>query len=159
MTRKRSAYRPRPVMTDPLSILRPADPAHRAMVMVRFLTALDAMACGQHPGEAEWRDLSDAINTVETLAMHQGKLVPAEVMPTVTAAIAAMVGAARRHQAGQRMGLTGEGLGALRGVLAIYQTCLDGLTEHEVAMAQAETQRRVNAILRSKGRADSVVML
>jgi hypothetical protein len=159
MSRKRSTYRPKPVMTDPLSILRPADPARRAMVMARFLTALDAMASGQHPGEADWRDLSDAINTVETLALHQGKLVPAEVMPTITAAIAAMVGAARRHQAGQRMGLTGEGLRALRDVLGIYETCLDGLTEREVCMAQAETQRRVNALLRSHRTSPMVVAL
>lgn len=158
MTRKRSHYRPKPVMTDPLSLLRPADPARRAQVMVRFLTALESMARGAHPGEAEWRDLSDAINTVETLALHQRKLVPAEVMPTVNAAIAAMVGAAKRFQAGQRMGLTGEGLQALRDVLGIYDTCLDGLTEREVAMAQAETQRRMNSILRARGASHDMVI-
>lgn len=157
--RKRSAYRPKRVISDPLTLLRPADPEASARVMARFYTALDAMARAQHPGEAEWRDLSDAINTVETLALHQHKLVPAEVMPTVSAAIVAMVEAARRHHAGLRMGVSGTGLQALRDVVNIYDQCLQGLTGREMALAQAETQRRVNVILHARGGVDTTVVM
>ena len=159
MTRKRSTYRPRAVMSDPLSLLRPAEPARRATVLLRFDTALQEMAAGRHPDEAEWRDLSDCVNTVETLALTLGKLVPAEVMPTVNAAIAGMVGAANRFRAGQGMRLDAAGLEALRDVVDIYRQALDGLTEREMAMAQAETQRRVNALMRARKTNHQVVSL
>ena len=155
----RKRYRPRPVNRNPLAAMRPAAPEAAARVMDRFRSALQAMAACRHPGEAEWRDVSDAVNTVETLALVQGKLIPAEVMPTVQAAIAAMVGAAKRFQAGQRMGLDGAGLQALRDVLAIYEQCLEGLTEREMAMAQAETERRMHALLRAKKPDSQVIAL
>lgn len=157
--RKRSTYRPKPVMSNPLAAMQPAPLAERERLMARFRSSLHTIAAGSHPGEAEWRDLSDAINTVETLALHQRKLLPAEVMPTVTACIAAMVGAANRFKAGQGMRLDGAGLEALRDVLAIYEQCLEGLTEKELAAAQAETQRRVNQLLRSRKPSHEVIAL
>ncbi len=159
MTRKRSAYRPRSVISDPLSLMRPADPQRRAGVMLRFLTALDAMARSEHPGEEEWRDLSDAINTIETLALTLHKLDPAEVMPLVNAAIAAMVGAAKRFREGKGMRLDAPGLQALRSVIDVYRQCLEGLTEREMAMAQAETQRRMNQLLHARQPTHEVVCL
>lgn len=159
MTRKRCNRRQRPVMTNPFALMRPASQEARDRVLMRFLSALDSMARGEHPGEAEWRDLSDAINTVETLSLHMGKLVPQEVMPVVNAAIAAMVGAANRFKSGQGMRVDGAGLRALRDVIDIYRQCLEGLTEREMAMAQAETQRRVNALLRAKEQNREVVEL
>lgn len=159
MTRKRSAYRPRPVISDPLSMLRPAPKADRDRVMGQFLSSLQTMVAGSHPGEEEWRSLSDAINTVETLALNLRKLDPLEVMPTVTASIATMVAAANRFKAGQGMRLDAPGLQALRDVLAIYEQCLEGLTEREMSQAQAETQRRVNALLHSKKPSAQVIAL
>lgn len=159
MSRKRSAYRPRAVISDPLSLLRPADPQRRNAVLLRFLSSLDSMARGSHPGEAEWRDLSDAINTVETLALSLRKLEASEVMPVVNAAIAAMVGAANRFKAGQGMRLDAPGLQALRDVVDVYRQCLEGLTEREMALAQAETQRRVNALLHAKNPNHEVIAL
>lgn len=157
--RKRSNYRPKPVLLNPLAAMQPAPKEQRDRVMGQFLSSLDTMARGSHPGEEEWRSLSDAINTVETLALHLHKLQPVEVMPTVNAAIAAMVGAAKRFQAGQGMRVDGPGLEALRDVLAIYEQCLQGLTEREMSQAQAETQRRVNALLRSKKPSAEVIAL
>lgn len=159
MSRKRSAYRPRSVISDPLTMLRPADPTRRAKVMLVFLSALDAMTNGNHPGEEEWRSLSDAVNTVEVMALHMGKLDPAEVMPTMTAAIGGMVRAARRFDAGQGMRLDAEGLKALREVIDIYGQCLDGFTEREMAMAQAETDRRMREALRNRKPSHQVVMV
>lgn len=148
--RKRSKYRPRAVLTDPLLLLRPAPKADADAVMLRFLTALETVAGGSHPGEAEWRDLADAINTVETLALTMHRLVPQEVMPTVNAAIAAMVGAANRYRAGGGMRVDGPGLVALRDVVGIYGQCLEELTGREMAMARAETIRRMQAVLRRR---------
>lgn len=159
MSRKRSSYRPRPVLTDPLSLLRPASREARDGVMLRFLSALDAMARGSHPGEAEWRDLSDAINTVETLALTMKRLDAAEVMPVVNAAIASMVAAARRFQAGKGMRLDASGLQSLRDVVSIYGQCLELLTEREMAMAQAETQRRVNELLHARAPSHEVIAI
>lgn len=146
--RKRSSYRPRPMLADPLQLLRPAPKTDREAIMVRFMTALEAVASGSHPGEAEWRDLVDAINTIETLAVTLRKLVPSEVMPTVNAAITAMALAAKRYQAGQGMRMDGPGLQALRDVLSIYSQCLESLTGREMAVAQQETQRRMDMVLR-----------
>lgn len=156
--KKRSKYRPRAVITNPLTIFAPAEKGQRDGVMLDFLTALESMAAGRHPGVEEWRSLSDAINTVETLA-NLGNLSPAEVMPTVNAAIAGMVGASKRYQAGQGMRLDAAGLQALRDVVAIYGDCLEALTAREMARAQAETQRRVNELLHAKKPTHEVVAL
>jgi hypothetical protein len=148
--RKRSSYRPRTLMTDPLLLLKPAPKSERDAVMLRFLTALETVASGDHPGEQEWRDLADAVNTVETLALKLGKLVPDEVMPVVNAAIAAMVLASRRYLAGQGMRVDGPGLQALRDVVAIYGECMERLTGREMAVARYETIKRMEALLRRR---------
>lgn len=148
MSRKRSAYRPRAFLSSPLALLRPASAQQADGVMCRFYAALDAMARGRRPGELEWRDLSDAINTVETLATHLGKLPTEQVMPLVHAAIAAMARAAERFKAGQGMRLDEPGLHALQDVLDVYAECLRVLTEREMSQAVDETQRRVHALLR-----------
>lgn len=159
MSRKRSTYRPRSVISDPLSLLRPASKPQRDKVLLVFLSALEALARGEHPDDEDWRLLSDAINTIETLTLHMQRLSAAEVMPTVNLAIAAMVGAAKRYQSGQRMGVDGSGLQALRDVVGIYEKCLNGLTEREMAVAQQLTQQRVNRLLRSRGLEREVVSL
>ena len=145
MSRKRSAYRPRAVLSDPLSLMRPASKRQRDQLMARYLAAVEMIARDKHPGPGEWRDLSDVINTVETLAVGLRKLDASEVIPTVNAAIAAMVGAADRYTAGKAMRFDAAGLEAVRDVLSMYGQCLDGFTEHEMAMARAETERRINA--------------
>lgn len=158
--RKRNHRRqPRAVMTDPLALLRPAPREKAQPVMLIFAAALDNLARGERPDEVDWRRLADAINSVETLAMHMGKLVPAEVMPTVCAAIAAMVDAVKRFKAGQVMRVDGAGLQALRDVVDIYGQCLDELTEREMSVAQQLTQDRVNALLHSDTPGDEVISL
>lgn len=157
--RKRSPYRPKPVIADPLYLMRPASKKQRDAVMLRFLSALDTMARGEHPGEAEWRDISDAINTVETLALHMGKLKAQQVMPLVNACIRALVHAADRFKAGQGMRLDAAGLQALREVVDLYGQCMEVLSERDMARAQQETQRRVNELLRAKKQSEEVVAL
>jgi hypothetical protein len=155
---KRKAYRPRPIVTDPLTFMRPADPARRTRLLAKFWSALESMSRGQHPGEDDWRLLSDAVNTMETMVI-KGKLVAAEVMPILNAAIAAMVGAANRYRAGQGMRLDGAGLQALRDVVDVYRQCLEGHTERDMARMQAETERRMRALLTAKAPRKELVML
>lgn len=153
----RKAYVAKFVDPDPLARLRKATPAERAKIMTRFYSALHEVTNGAAPDRPEWRDLSDAINTVETLALALRKLVPAEVMPTINAAIEGMVFAAQRLNAGQPMRLSGRGIQALRDVLAIYDQCLLELTYAEMAHAQAETERRLLAAKTSKHRRADLV--
>lgn len=152
--RKRS-HRIQRALINPLTRMRPATKEKRDRVLLSFHTALESIAVGKHPGEEEWRALSDAINTVETL-VNMGKLVDHEIMPVVCAAIEGMVGAARRFRAGQGMRLDGAGMKAIREVVDIYEQCLDGFTEAEMAQAQHETQMRLEAIWRSKSRQANV---
>jgi len=156
--RKRSSYRPKPVVTNPMVFLRPAEKTDKDRTLMVFLGAIEAMSRGAYPDPEEWRKLSDAVNTIETLAMNMGKLVPDEVMPMVNKAISAMVRAANRHKAGQRLGLDAEGLQALRAIVDVYAQCLDGLTAAEMAMAQARTQVEVNKLLHSRHSENVVTM-
>jgi hypothetical protein len=155
--RKRSKYRPKSVISDPLTLMVPVSAERRNKVILKFLTAIEAMRAGTDPGNEEWRSLSDAVNTVETLALWQKKIDAAEVMPTVNAAIAGMVHASRRFKAGQGMRLDAAGLEALRDVISIYEECAIRFTEREMAMAQAETQRRVHELLRRREACPEVV--
>lgn len=157
--KKRSAYRPRASHPNPLMRLMPAPQAKSAQLIARFDSALYAMTHGRHPGLDEWADLSDAINTVETLAVHSRKLPAAETMPLVNDAIKAMVGAANRHKAGHGMRLDGAGIAAIRAVIDIYAQCLQLLTEREMADAQAETQRRLDEIRKTPTPGHQVVEL
>lgn len=153
--RKHTKRRER-ALINPLTRMAPAPKAKRDRVMLSFHTALEAMAAGKHPGEEEWRSLSDAINTLETM-VQMGKLVDHEVMPMVDAAIAGMVAAAKRYRAGQGMRLDGPGFTALREIIAAYDQCLQGFTEAEMAEAQHQTQLRLNAIWRAKTLPDNVI--
>ena len=154
--KKRSKYKPRSVITDPLSFMRPASKDRQDAVMLKFYTALHELTNGNHPGTEEWRSLSDCINTVETLATHPEKLDAHEVMPLVNTAIAGMVAAANRFKAGKGMRLDAAGLEALRDVVDIYGQCLSQLTEREMAVAQQVTQRRVNEIYQRKEQTEVV---
>ena len=157
--KKRTAYRPRALLANPLSRMAKA-PKHKVdRVLSMFMLALDSMVRGSNPSVDDWRTISDVINSIETMALGQGKLVPSEVMPTINASIAAMVRAKDRFQAGQGMRLDGAGAEAIRSVIDFYAQCLEGFTEYEIAQAQAETQRRVNALLRRPKAGHQVVEL
>ena len=155
---KRKAYRPKPKI-NPLTALSPAPAEKRERVMARFRSSLETIARGRHPSAVEWRDMADLCNLVDTLALHMGRLIPEEVIPSVKAATDSMKEAARRYRESEVMRLDAAGLEALRDVMAIYEQCLEGLTEREIEQARAETERRVREIRRSKTRSSEVVEL
>lgn len=159
MSKPRKKYRPKPVMRNPLALLMPTSYETKQREVLYFLTALEAMSRGQHPGIEDWRALSDAVNVVETLCLSMHKLVPSEVMPTINRAIAGMVECSKRFKAGKGMRLDAEGLAALREVVSFYEQCLDGLTDFEMEQAKAQTQVRVLALQRAKDNRPEVIEL
>ena len=156
---KRKAYRPRAVMTNPLAALRPVSEQRRQRTLAIFWSALDGMTTGSNPGAEEWRLLSDCINTIECMALSLKKIAPDDVMPDIVASVGAMVRAKNRFQAGKGMRLDADGIQVIRRVIDYYAQCLEGLTEREMCVAQAETQRRVNMLLRSKVQRAEVISL
>lgn len=147
--RKGKRHRPfEPVAS--LLFIAPAPPNQAEALLARFRSALQMLATSADPGQDEFRDLADAINTVETLALEMGKLIPDEVMPTVNAAIDAMAAAAKRWRDGHRLGLSGPGLQAARDVIDIYGQCLEGLTGMEMKRAQLLTEARMRRIKAGK---------
>lgn len=134
---------------NPLDFLRPADPEERKAVLLRFGAALHMMAVHREPTRDEWRDLADMVNTVEAL-VDMGKLIPGEVMPSVKQASDAMIDALRRHHRGQRLGVSGPGLEALRDCLAIYTQCAEGLTVIEMSAARRLVEQKVRYAIRTK---------
>jgi hypothetical protein len=139
----RRRYRPRPGLVDALSRLAPASTSERNALTARFLSALQMLAAGQHPGEQEWRDLADVVNTVETLVDPMGLLDRAATMPLVEAATAAMVAAARRYGDCGRIGLDCPGLQAMRDVIATFEQCAAGFTRHAMVKARELTEQRM----------------
>lgn len=115
-----------------------------ARPIAAFYTALELIARGQHPGEAEWRDLADVVNHVETL-MLAGHLLREEVEPMVAAGTAAMAAAARRWQAGHGVRLDAAGLQAMRELLAAYEACAAELAPEVMEAARRLTADRIRA--------------
>jgi ABC-type transporter Mla MlaB component len=143
-----SARRPRKPYTSAsvtaldrlMSRIRP-EPARP---MAAFYTALDMIARHQHPGEAEWRDLADVVNHIETLMMA-GHLLREEAAPLVAAGTAGMAAAARRWRDGQGVRLDAAGLTAMRELLAVYEACTAELPADVMEAARRTTADRVRA--------------
>lgn len=158
--RKRKGKRHRPFLpVNTLVFLSPAAKADRAELMLRFNSALDALARQENPGDVEWRLVADAINTVETLVNPMGRLLHDEVMPSVDRAVKGMAEAARRFREGKALRLSADGLEAVRDVIAVYEQCLDGLTGAEMDEARQRTQDRVNELVRQRSHGPEVVAL
>jgi hypothetical protein len=87
-----------------------------ADLYTRELSALEAMTHGQ-AGIQEWHDLSAVLNLCECAA-NMG--IGPESLPYCKTAQDALVAAARRFESTKRMGLTGEGVVALRHVLEYH---------------------------------------
>lgn len=159
--RRRKGKRHRPFVPVATTLfLQPAPQEQQDAILGRARSALHMLATFPQTGAEEFRDLSDVVNTVETLALETGNLTAAEVMPTVEAATTALAQAAERWHAGQRMGLSGPGLQAVREVVEIYADCFEGLTGMEMAKARLLTEQRLHRIKRGlpPGNGRKVVM-
>lgn len=104
-----------------------------------------------------WRDMSDAVNILESL-VEMG--IVSDDDGQIVAAKNAMGHAGVRHIETGVMRLTGEGMQILRGLLEDYGTVVQALTERQFIGACRRTERRVREILRGAVRAgDKVVAL
>ena len=144
--KKRTAYKPRALNPNPLNRNAGAPDKDKRRVLTTFLSSFDAMVNGTAPTREDWQNLSDAINTIDTLATAMQRVNPAEVMPDVSAAIDGMLRARDRRNAGEVMRLDEAGAAAVRAVIDYYEQAMDGLTHYEIAQAQHITSLRVRAI-------------
>ena len=104
-----------------------------------------------------WRELSDAVNILESL-VDMG--IVSDDDQQIIDAKNAMGHAGARHQETGVMRLTGEGIQILRGLLEDYGTVVQALTERQFISACRRTERRVRQILRGVVRpGDKVVAL
>ena len=144
--KKKTAYRPRALNPNPLNSNAEPPAKHKQRVLMQFLSSWDAMTKRTNATREDCRNLSDCMNTIDTLATAMKLAKPDEVMPDVKAAEAAMVRARDSFHAGQGMRLDPEGAAAVRSVIDYYEQCMDGLTHYEIAQAQHITSLRVRAI-------------
>lgn len=107
----------------------------------RELSALDAMTHGR-AGLQEWHDLAGALNLCEQAALMG---IGPEALPACQKAQEALVGAARRYESTKRMGLTGEGIQALRDVLEYHHLQRKSISRSEYEKVIARTGNRIKA--------------
>jgi hypothetical protein len=141
-------YKPRDCI-NPMSAFAPAPKSEQMRIMVYFWSALESVQRGANPSSEDWQALSDAINTVETLARTE-KLPKSETMVFVNKAVEAMVHAANRHKAGGAMRFDGAGLQAVRDVVSIYEQAMSQLSALTMGRAQMQTQEAINKLIKNK---------
>lgn len=168
MTRKRTRRHARQAEASPLlsrmvfTAAADADqpmPQHkREKQLAPMWSALEAIARGQHPGEDEWRDVSDAVNLIEPLWLR-GHLVRDEVAGVWEEACHALARAGARWHERQVMRMDAAGLTAVRGCVQLYQQALEGLPERDILLAIYETRDRLRAIKSGRMPTDRQVVI
>jgi hypothetical protein len=112
-----------------------------AQLQTRELSALEAITHGNGTVQ-DWRDLADVVNLCETAA-RMG--IGPEALPSCTAAQAALVEAAHRFEKTGRMGLTGEGIQAIRDAIGYHDLQRRSIARSEYEKIIRETANRVRA--------------
>lgn len=156
MSKKKSAYRPRAIMS-PWASFQVMPKSLREQEMLTMFSAIDAIARGEDPGVDDWRALSDALNTVEMLMEHRE--IDCEHEATTQAAISAMVHAADRYKSGKGMRMSGPELQAMRDVLALYEACLERKTWMVMHRARQAVAQRVRDLKSRKAVPEGVTAL
>jgi hypothetical protein len=85
-------------------------------LQIRELSAVESITHGQGTVQ-DWRDLADVINLCETAAKMG---IGPESLPACAKAQETLLQAAHRYETTGRMGLTGEGIAALRDVIEYH---------------------------------------
>jgi hypothetical protein len=149
MSRKRSKYRQKPVITNPLAPIMPMGKARATQCMLAFYTALGEIIAGRHPGRSEWRDLADVCNVVERL-VRRGDYPADETMPLIDAASKGMKAAAHQFEDNGQMRLSIDSVLALQSLLKLHQEFLEVFPEREVLLVIAETRADIIEARRHK---------
>jgi hypothetical protein len=110
-------------------------------LLARELGALDAFTRGR-ARMAEWQELVAMVNVTETIC---GAGIGPEALPSVRGAEAALVDAARRYQDTGRMGLTGEGIKAIRDVIEYHDLQRSSISRSEYERLIRLTSSRIKS--------------
>lgn len=125
--------------------------------LMRVHQGLESLERDVEPHVDAWRDMSDAVNILESL-VEMG--IVSDDGDQITAAKNAMGQAGARHLESGALRLSGEGIQVMRGLLEDYGTVVQALTERQFVSACRRTERRVRQILRGCVRpGDKVVAL
>lgn len=137
------------VFRNPLAWLQPMPKKTRDRLVLRAYTALNSLTSGKEGNDVDaLADISDVVNVTETLAVHLKQLDAAATVYT-QAANTAMKAAQERYKAGKALRLDGKGIDAVRSVIAIYEQCLELLTERQVEEAFKRTAQEVRKVIAS----------
>jgi hypothetical protein len=110
-------------------------------IMAVELTALDAFTRGQARMQ-EWYDLAALNNITQTMA---GQGIGREALESAHRAETALIEAAERFQRTGRMGLSGEGIKALRDVIEYHDLQRSSISRGEYEKALVLTANRIRS--------------
>jgi uncharacterized protein YyaL (SSP411 family) len=150
MSRKHTKRRQQPARTYTLmhemtaSPTAPMPEVKRRHQLSRMWQGLRALEIDTSPSTEDWRVCSDAVNLLETL-VEMGEVEDASGL--LMDAITAMAMAGRRAMRGERLGLSGAGIQAVRAVLEDYAVCLGALSERTMVRCHRLTEIRLQDIL------------
>lgn len=151
------------MMASPTELL-PAE--KRAYQLERMKFGLKSIETGDSPSPQDWRMCSDAVNIMETLVTHgvwkdcDGDDMQVEDADRlIPDAIHALAMAGRRSLDGGHIRLDGPGIKAVRAILEDYETMLNSLSARSIIRAHRLTERRVQEILRGRGRKTDVTVM
>jgi hypothetical protein len=110
-------------------------------LQLRELSALESITHG-HGTVQDWRDLADVTNLCETAAKMG---VGIESLPACTKAQETLLQAAHRYESTGRMGLTGEGIAALRDVIEYHHLQRQSISRSQYEEIIRKTVQRIRS--------------
>ena len=123
--------------------------------LTRMYGGLHALETAPAPTPDDWRVVSDAVNLMETLVMDMQ--ICEDTSGLLSDAVAALALAGARHlETGAAIRLDGQGIQAVRAVLADYAAMLETLSERTMTECHRRTERRVAEIHMGKKRQHDV---
>lgn len=118
---------------------------HQALSL-GLLSSLDSIARGEHPGRAEWDDMADVVNVLDTLRVQGVIDLDAGDVERVEASMAE---AAERHNAGRGLRMDGPGLSLLRELVVAWLAMAKTMTRAQLQDARTDTDRRIRAAVKA----------
>lgn len=129
----------------------------RVRIMARLHVALEEIAKGSNPSVLSWRDLTDAMNFLQS-ATELGWATDEE--GAVSAAKAGLLTGYENVKKHGVVRMDGPGLAGMRNLLEQLQQVLDQISAHSYWQLVAHTQKRVLKVARGAARkGDTVVQL
>ncbi|MFD0669705.1 hypothetical protein ACT80S_18445 [Ramlibacter sp. MAHUQ-53] len=131
----------------------PLPAGFRRHQLTRMYQGLAALEKAERPTEDDWRVVADAVNLMETV-VREG--IAEDASGLLDDAVGAMARAGERFGATGVIRLDGEGIQAVRSVLADYSELLDLLPARTMYRVHRLTERRILEILSGKTRPHDV---